>query len=168
LGVQKVVPNEFDVVQNAPLAIPPDYALRPPRPGAGPTQNIPTSTEAKETIFRAGDPKASLPAPAEQRSVGEDDLLRAAGASNVAPDIRDVVNQEATSSQPFSKNFVDELIFWRDPYKKEREKELLDPLKEADRLQHKTAGEAIVTSQFSSPPTIDRKLDSGGFFSRMF
>ncbi len=168
MGTEKVVPNEFDVVQNAPLAIPPDFALRPPQPGAQPTQNIATSTEAKETIFRAGDQQAGLPAPAAQRSAGEDDILRAAGAAGAAPNIRDVVNRESIESQPFDRSFVDQLIFWRDPYQKEEQKELLDPMKEAERLRQKNAGEATVASQFSSPPTIDRKSDTGGFFSRLF
>ena len=33
LGMSKVVPDEFRVVSKAPLAVPPDYALRPPAPG---------------------------------------------------------------------------------------------------------------------------------------
>jgi Protein of unknown function (DUF3035) len=170
IGTQKVVPNEFDVVQNAPLAIPPDFALRPPRPGTAPTQSIPASTEAKETIFRAGDQQGGLPAPAGQRSVGETDLLQAAGAANAAPDIRDVVNQESTGAQPFNTNFVDDLIFWRDPNKKEEQKGLLDPVKEAERLRQKNAGAATVASQFSSPPTIERKSDieGTGILNRIF
>jgi len=34
LGYGKSAPDEFAIVTKAPLVIPPDYSLRPPRPGA--------------------------------------------------------------------------------------------------------------------------------------
>jgi len=33
LGLEKKAPDEFAVVRNAPLSLPPDYNLRPPKPG---------------------------------------------------------------------------------------------------------------------------------------
>ena len=33
VGLNKRAPDEFAVVSKAPLVIPPDYGLRPPRPG---------------------------------------------------------------------------------------------------------------------------------------
>src|SRR5262245_9973341 len=33
LGLEKSAPDEFRVITKAPLVVPPDYALRPPRPG---------------------------------------------------------------------------------------------------------------------------------------
>ena len=165
LGMEKTIPNEFDVVANAPLAIPPDFALRPPRPGAGPTQAVSSSQQAKETIFRAaGDQSGALPAPAEQRSPGEDELLRASGAATAPANIRDTVNKEAVESAPFSKSFVDQLVFWRDDSKKKAEKELLDPMAESERLRQKTGGSATIATEFTSPPTIERKKGNAGFF----
>jgi hypothetical protein len=61
LGLEKVVPDEFAVVSRAPLAVPPDYALRPPRPGAAPSQEVTPTEQARQTIFRAGDQQAGLP-----------------------------------------------------------------------------------------------------------
>ena len=54
IGMEKVIPDEFAVVSRAPLAIPPDYSLRPPQPGAAPSQEVPTQEKAKEAIFRVG------------------------------------------------------------------------------------------------------------------
>ena len=34
LGQTKEAPDEFAVFQRAPLSLPPDYALKPPRPGS--------------------------------------------------------------------------------------------------------------------------------------
>ncbi|MEL0015072.1 MAG: DUF3035 domain-containing protein, partial [Rhodospirillales bacterium] len=33
LGLEKKAPDEFTVVRNAPLSLPPNYNLRPPKPG---------------------------------------------------------------------------------------------------------------------------------------
>ena len=40
-GVSKSAPDEFAVVTKAPLIIPPDYNLRPPKPGAPPFEPDP-------------------------------------------------------------------------------------------------------------------------------
>jgi hypothetical protein len=163
--LEKTVPNEFDVVSNAPLAIPPDFNLRPPRPGEAPSQSVPATVQAKETIFRAGGDKGPMPGADAQMSPGEDDILRAAGAQNAPGDIRQVVNEEATEAQPFNKDFVDRLVFWRE--NKEANKQLLDPVKETARLEEKSSGKTVAT-QFSTPPTIDRKSDTGSLFDRLF
>lgn len=117
LGLEKVVPDEFSVVQGPPLAVPPDYSLRPPNPGAAPTQETSASDQAKQSIFRATDKQASLLPGADKRSAGENQLLLQAGAGTVAPDIRDTVNREALASPGIQQGFVDKLLFWRDPQK---------------------------------------------------
>ena len=72
LGMSKVVPDEFRVVSKAPLAVPPDYALRPPTPGAPRPQDGTTRDQAAQIL------KAS-PARSSQmfagRSQGEQMLL---------------------------------------------------------------------------------------------
>ena len=168
-GLEKTIPNEFDVVANAPLAIPPDYNLRPPKPGAAPTQAVSSAAKAKETIFRAGDQSAPGPSASDvPRSAGEGEILRAAGASDNEANIRDVISREAAESQPFNKSFVDELVFWRADKKKDS-KELLDPVQESARLGTGRGGaDATVATQFSSPPTIDHKSESGSFLDRLF
>lgn len=164
-GLEKQVPDEFEVVQNAPLAIPPDFNLRPPRPGAAPTQGVSPTVQAKETIFRAAGEKGSTPGADAQMSPGESDILRAAGAGAATGDIRQVINQEDAESHPFDKSFVDRVMFWRED--KKAQKEILDPVKETARLEQ-ASGDHTVTTQFSNPPTIDRKSDSSSFFDRLF
>jgi hypothetical protein len=167
VGLEKTVPNEFDVVQGTPLAIPPDFNLRPPKPGAPPTQDISPTTEAKEAIFRAGDQTAKLPAAAGARSAGEDELLRGADAASAEPDIRDVVNKEATEEHPFNKGFVDRLMFWRSDAK--ANKDLLDPSAESLRLgEGRTGASQTVATQFSAPPTIERNSEGDSFLDRLF
>ncbi|HUN45928.1 MAG TPA: DUF3035 domain-containing protein [Stellaceae bacterium] len=162
IGMEKVIPDEFAVVSRAPLAIPPDYSLRPPQPGAAPTQETPTQERAKEAIFRVGQNQAGLPPAAAQRTPGEDDLLRQAGVQNADPKIRAVVTEEQQAAPEGEKTFVDKLLFWR---KTGTTAEVIDPAKEADRIkQAQTAGQPVApdaagaSAQAETPaPTIERK-----------
>jgi len=164
-GLQKTVPNEFDVVSNAPLAIPPDFNLRPPAPGAAPTQGQTPTAEAKQTIFRAAGESAEAANANASLTPGESDILKSAGATAEEGNIRDVVNSEAAQSHPFDNSFVDRLVFWRK--NKKAQKELLDPVKETARLEA-TNRERTIATQFSSPPTVERKSESGSIFSHLF
>jgi hypothetical protein len=66
-------PDEFAVQRRAPLVIPPDFALTPPRPGAPRPQEADSSTLALQAMFGGQAP----------RSAGETALSNRAGA---APD----------------------------------------------------------------------------------
>ncbi|MGO8916902.1 MAG: DUF3035 domain-containing protein [Stellaceae bacterium] len=158
-GLQKVVPDEFAVVSSAPLAIPPDYALRPPRPGAAPTQEASTADQAKQTIFRAGDQLAALPG-ADQRSAGENELLKQAGAASAAPDIRQTIAQEAkVDNGPVDQSFVDKLLFWRGPDTTPRAADqVLDPNQEAQRLK---GSEAAANAPAINAPATKAPAASG-------
>jgi hypothetical protein len=165
LGKEKVVPDEFAVVSRAPLAIPPDYALRPPRIGAARPQEQTTTEQARQTVFRAGDQTAALPPAAASRSAGEGQLLKEAGAANAPPNIRDLVNNEAADSGQLSDSFVDKLSFWRTSDKPGATNEVIDPNLEAQRLKDEkdaaTAAAApppapVVPPSLDGTPTIER------------
>jgi DUF3035 family protein len=147
LGLEKVVPDEFAVVSRAPLAIPPDYSLRPPRPGAAPTQEVSPTDQAKQVVFRAGDQQAALPG-ADQRSEGENQLLKQAGAASAPPDIRQTIAKEARGEEaPVNETFVDKLLFWRGPEQSLGPTDtVIDPNMESTRLKGSQAAA-------SAPPT---------------
>jgi Protein of unknown function (DUF3035) len=158
LGLEKVVPDEFAVVSRAPLAIPPDYALRPPRPGAAPTQEVSAAEQARQSIFRASDPAAALPG-ADKRSDGENLLLRQAGAATASADIRQTITKESRSEGPVDQSFVDKLLFWRGPDNVlGPTDQVIDPTLEAQRLK---GSQAAVNAQPTAPgltgtPVIER------------
>src|SRR5260221_4533784 len=158
LGMEKVVPDEFAVVRSAPLALPPDFSLRPPRPGAAPTQEVSPTEQARQTIFRASEQQATLP-DADKRSAGENQLLRQAGATTVPRDIRDTVNREAMqSAAPVDESFADKLLFWRTPEKRLGPTDaVIDPQREAQRLKAPAAtpqaGAAVAPAARGAPPT---------------
>lgn len=77
-GLKRVKPDEYAVARQAPLVIPPDYALVPPRPGAARPQENNPSTLALEALF--GGPAA--------RSIGEQAVINNAGGDTIAPGIR--------------------------------------------------------------------------------
>jgi len=67
-------PDEFAVARQAPLVIPPDYALVPPQPGAPRPQDTAASTQAMQALF--GGPA--------QRSATERLTLEQAGGNGAA------------------------------------------------------------------------------------
>jgi hypothetical protein len=83
--------------------------------------------------------------------------LRAAGASNALPDIRDTVNKEAQDAAgPVDTSFVDRLLFWRSPEPNPGTGVVIDPAQEAQRLQSARTAAAPVPPEMSAPPTIER------------
>ena len=77
-------PDEFAVTRQAPLVVPPDFALTPPNPGAPRPQDVDSSKQALDALFGG-------PAP---RSAVETDTLGKAGAS--ATGIRSTVGDPKT------------------------------------------------------------------------
>lgn len=182
LGMEKVVPDEFDVTTSAPLAIPPDYTLRPPKPGAAPTQQLSPTAQAQETIFRAGDTKLDTLPPDKARSAGESALLQDAGAGKAPKDIRQLINNEdqaALSGQTLTQR----LLFWRP--ESPNPNQTLDPSAESERLHEFGANgagganaangaaaastNATATAAAAPKPTIERTPKSDkGFFDWLF
>jgi hypothetical protein len=80
-------PDEFAVVRNQPLVIPPDYALAPPRAGEPTPQAADPRQEALQALFGG-------PAP---RSQSETTMLNAAGNEHVAEGARSVAGDPNTN-----------------------------------------------------------------------
>jgi hypothetical protein len=82
-------PDELAVAREAPLTMPPDFTLRPPRPGAPRPQAVDAQGQAIEALFGPG---AQVP----PKSAGEQALLNRAGANRVSADIRSIVRDDGT------------------------------------------------------------------------
>jgi hypothetical protein len=171
-GMEKVIPDEFAVVSRAPLAIPPDYSLRPPQPGAAPSQEVAPQDRAKEAVFRAGTQQATLPPAATERSAGEGAFLEAAGAPKADPEIRAHVSDDASLSPESQRGFVEKLLFWRKSGPPPSN-DVIDPNKEAERIKQAQAagapaapdvpGAAPETATQQPAPTIERKKSTSIF-----
>jgi hypothetical protein len=162
LGLTKRSPDEFQVVSNAPLSMPPDYNLRPPTPGAPRPQEGTVREQAERVVFGypgagTGNVPSRLPeigvgeASAAQ-SAGEASLLQSAGTSGVDPNIRQLVDSETAADQADSQQLIDSIVFWRKP---EPYGTVVDPTEEQRRLQENAALGAPPTQ--GTTPVIERR-----------
>jgi hypothetical protein len=158
-GLERATPDEFAVVPRAPLALPPDYSLRPPAPGAPRPQEEDTRTVARRTVIGGAEPEAP------QVGGGEQVLLDRAGADEADPDIRQVVERESADLLLAEQSFVNRLLFWREPVPGG---EIVDPRAEADRLAENAAlGQPVTEGEV---PTIERRTRAPleGIFDGIF
>lgn len=113
IGIGKQSPDEFAVVTRAPLSMPPDFGLRPPRPGAERSQEKAITDSARDLLVKsAGDTAPQQQAPGTSK--GESALLAKAGATNADPSIRRTLNRESSILAAEDESFSDRLIFWQD------------------------------------------------------
>jgi len=148
-------PDEFMVTTRAPLAVPPDFNLRPPAPGEARPQEGTATQQAKQVIFRASDSaELSLDEamPTDGRSTGERALLVEAQADGGQSEIRQIVERESETLREEDGYLYDVLVFWRDD---QPEGQVIDAQAEAKRLQENAALGKPVTE--GETPTIERK-----------
>jgi hypothetical protein len=129
-GLTRDAPDEYTVTTRAPLSMPPDYNLRPPRPGTPRPQEQSERVQAEEALV----PQLALGAPQAGDSPGQEALVQQAGPA--APgDIRRRVDQDARLAQA-NDSFIDKLLYWRKP---DAQQAQVDPQKEAQRLRQNAA-----------------------------
>src|SRR5882757_1421178 len=71
-GLTRDAPDEYTVTTRAPLSMPPDYNLRPPRPGAARPQEQSERQQAQEALV----PQIALGAPQGSASAGQSALMQ--------------------------------------------------------------------------------------------
>jgi hypothetical protein len=85
-GLDRKRPDELAVSRSAPLVVPPDFALVPPKPGTPRPQEADSSTQALEALFGG---KAV-------RSAVESGAIGQAGGARAQPGIRSQVGDPDT------------------------------------------------------------------------
>lgn len=129
-GMTRDAPDEFSVTTQAPLAMPPDYSIRPPEPGAPRPQDMPDRQQAEQALI----PQTALTPQTGQMSPGQEALVAAAGPPAPA-NIRAAIAQDHSLNNP-GESFADRLMFWRSAPKPGI---VVDPTKEAQRLRQNAA-----------------------------
>jgi hypothetical protein len=110
--------------------MPPDYNLRPPRPGAARPQEQSERQQAQEALV----PQTALDAPQAGTSAGQAALVDEAGPA--APsDIRRKIDQDAQYADN-DQSFIDKVLYWRKP---DVENAQIDARKESQRLRENAA-----------------------------
>jgi hypothetical protein len=129
-GLTRDAPDEYTVTTRAPLSMPPDYNLRPPRPGTARPQEQSERQQAEEALV----PQLALGAPQGSTSPGQAALLQEAGPA--APsDIRRRVDQDARLGAN-DDSLIDKVLYWRKPNSAKAE---VDAGKESQRLRQNSA-----------------------------
>jgi hypothetical protein len=80
-------PDEFAVARNAPLAVPPDFALTPPRPGEADVGATDPRQQALQALFGGPQPRSAV----------ENNLLQVAHAERTALGARSVAGDPRTA-----------------------------------------------------------------------
>lgn len=134
-GFVRDPPDEFQVQTQAPLSMPPEYGLRPPRPGA-PRPQEPLARDQAAGIMVASTVTATAPVePPLRATPGEAALLASAGPAPPA-DLRERIDTDNALLAERSRTFADRLIFWRTP---QQQAVVVDPQREAQRLREASA-----------------------------
>jgi hypothetical protein len=161
LGFSRTAPDEFAVVQQAPLSMPPDYHMRPPRPGAARPQVGTTRQQAKDVLLGLMHPSGTESGPG--LDTADIDLLKRCGAEQIQPGIRQLVDKETEALADANKSFTDALIFWRKAAQP-GDGEVLNAAEEAKRLHEDEAlGRAVTAGE---TPRIERVQK--GFLEGLF
>ncbi|HEX3673061.1 MAG TPA: DUF3035 domain-containing protein [Rhizomicrobium sp.] len=113
-GLDKQPPDEFAVVTKAPLVIPPDFNLRPPKPGAAPTNQVSPTAAAEAALYSNDDPTSTAPPTPSgpgTYSEAEKSLLAQADATNADHSIRQQLASDEKSMEGSNSSFTDRVLF---------------------------------------------------------
>jgi hypothetical protein len=113
-GLTKKSPDEFAVTTKAPLVIPPDFNLRPPLPGAPPSNTRDPSSNAEMALFANADPQTVANGMTGNFTPGEKMLLANAKSQSSDPAIRARLNADQRAAvQNADRSFTDRLLATR-------------------------------------------------------
>lgn len=150
----KKAPDEFAVVKRAPLEMPPDYNLRPPRPGQARPQEETAVDEAKQAVFGPETLTGAETGRTAPISKGEEILLQKTGSDLTAPDIRDIVDAETNALNEKEKPTIDKIIGGVTNKKYEAPSEVVNAKEEAKRIKTNIeTGKSVVDG---ATPTITK------------
>lgn len=140
LGAERTTPDEFRVVTIAPLTVPPEYNLIPPRPGELRAEDMFQDQQARRALF--GDLSGSDATDAE--------ILFAAraGAADADPNVRAIIDGESAALVRKNEGFANQVLFWRDDEQLvERGGQPIDPETERARIEAVTGGGEVEIEQ---------------------
>lgn len=139
-GFTRDSPDEFAVTTQAPLSMPPNFDLRPPRPGEVRPQDTSESRQAEQALL----PQTALGGAPSGMSAGQEALVQQAGPPAPA-NIRREISEGAAQREAENDTFVNKLLFWRKP---ESGSIVVNPKLEAQRLREDAAlGESPQTGE---------------------
>ena len=151
-GVTRQSIDEYQVIENPPLIIPPDFNLLPPNQLEGKSVEDVDNELAKEILFGLNENELSF----QKKISTMNQILLKAGALDVSDSIRDEIDegfsQEMKTDDFFQINFEDRI-------------EVLDAVKESERIRNKKFdGESIADGEVPIKTEIIKKKKKKRFF----
>jgi hypothetical protein len=155
LGLNREAPDEFTVVSRPPLSVPPEFTLRPPRPGETP-EAISADSKARSVLLSPSmsSGAATAVSATDTPSTAAASLLRRAGADSADSSIREKLGVDARTPLDTSnaKTLLEQLRG------KEKREPTVDAEKEVERLRsNKEAGKPITEGE---TPQVDPGSES--------
>lgn len=126
LGLAKTAPDEFAVVTRAPLSVPPDYTLRPPRPGSARPMEDNTVEQARKTLFGVDDVDGT-------KASASTSFMDRIGVDEAESGIREKLEVENETYVEENRPVAEKLLFW-DRKNPTVEGDVLDPKEEYEKL----------------------------------
>jgi hypothetical protein len=178
-GISKEPPDEFAVVTKAPLVMPPDYNLRPPKPGASPTNQISPTQSAAESLYGGEDATTIASQMPGDYSPEEKLILATSGAAVADHSIRQQIAADAKSMEATNDDLTNKLLFQTgpdpnagNPLDSDAEKARLDAAKSAQQTNTPAQADTDQTDDSSKEKPDDsatiNKSSSGGWFGWLF
>ena len=133
LGQNKQSPDEFAVLSQAPLSIPPNFTLRAPEPGAKRAKKTSKRSDIKRIVLKSEAADAMNPIPIIGGS-GEKSLRNLLGTSSAKPDIRRLLNEENKELIYTDQRLINKLLKWPSG---SATRSLLDAAAESERIKTK-------------------------------
>ncbi len=146
LGLTTNAPNEFNILTKAPLVVPPEYNLLPPRIGESSSENNYTQQAARKALIGDIDPA--------EPTRGEIVLMTKAGVARANQEVRIEIDGE-NSVERKTDSFTDRILFWQNGSVKLPNGSPLDADLEAQRL------ESVMRATGGEQVTITRKPRGG-------
>ena len=104
LGLTKDAPNEFNILTKAPLIIPPEYNLKPPRLGESSAENNYSQKAAREALIGNVDDA--------EPTRGEIALMAKAGVGRADQEVRLEIDGQ-NSVERKTQGFASRVLFWK-------------------------------------------------------
>ncbi len=150
LGNSKVTPDEFRVVTKAPLVIPPEFNLRPPKPGEARPLELRPDMQAKTAVFGVSVGVSA--------SDGEKLLISKMGANNANSKIREILDEEAAGIAHKDYGFADKILNFGKP--KGPQPNPLDAEAEAELIK---AEQSVINNATGGKPVTIKQNKPRGF-----
>lgn len=155
-GMSRHSPDEFAVIERAPLQMPDSYELAAPTPGVLRPQERKVRDQARQELFAAtNEIEAS-----EVATTAEQEFLKAANATDTDPNIRYEIDRETKRLVAEDDSLLDEWLYWGDV----KPGAIVDAPAEAERLAKNKAEGKPLNEGETAPILPEKDAPLEGFF----